>query len=153
MARTHREPEEHNLYVCREGDEVIYVGRSIHPAKRLHEHIKGVDGRIGYHIKKHMPASLSWTVEFLAAEECEPIIMEYCHFNYKSYWIHKCDPSTFNQAIDIAEQALIRYYRPLCNKTYKKRLDGPEDEDEDPRITAYYQKLYLDDNAVDYIEI
>ncbi len=145
------EIKDHYLYLIRNENGYLYVGQSKHPFKRLRNHINAWESRIGAYIKRSKPDSLLWVIELFTIEECEPIIMEHRHLNYKSYWLCKSDPSRFKRALDIAEAALIHCYQPAHNSSLNGLGSGYALEERE--LVNLFARLNLDDNAVDFIHL
>lgn len=115
------EVQGHYLYIVHDANRVIYVGQSKHPFARLRQHVQGVDGLLGYTIRRYKPGSLLWIVDVLTIEDCEPIIEEHApSFGRMVYMRHKGTPGKHKQMIDIAEQALVFCHRPVCNRSMVK---------------------------------
>jgi hypothetical protein len=69
----------HVIYLYRDGDTVLYVGRSADPLQRLTEHLglTGIASRLGDTITDNMPASLEWTLELYTLADCLPLVEQY----------------------------------------------------------------------------
>ena len=57
----------HYLYLYRDGEAILYVGKSIRPLERLLQHlghdVRSLPDAIGLLIQDNLPNSLFWTVE------------------------------------------------------------------------------------------
>jgi predicted GIY-YIG superfamily endonuclease len=91
------------VYVVKDEDAVLYVGRSVDPFNRLLEHfgegVRGSNARIGSFYKEFKHESGSWVIEMHSMEECEKITQK------------KCD------SIERSEVMMILHLKPCLNKT------------------------------------
>lgn len=125
--------DDHYLYIVRDRETVFYVGQSLDPVSRLHEHIYG-SGRshvsyLGQLIRRcareadlFAVPSLEWQVEFLTLAECTPYVERYQRLpRWPVSWKEAISPPEgmtsywHKQAINYAEGALIEHYRPCMN--------------------------------------
>lgn len=93
-------PDE-GIYIFRDGEHVFYVGQSIDIGRRLHEHLLST-AQVGDLVRLNWPKSLSWQVEIMTVEECQPYVL-------REY------PKSTSMWLDTAERVLIRYYHPSLN--------------------------------------
>ncbi len=105
------------VYVIRDGDSVLYVGKSSRSVvNRLLEHLgmggnwrKYVPDRVGEFILDHRPESLDWQVDLMTINDC-------------ASYIRQQFPMFVNWDVDTAEQAMIETYRPDLNVQYNRDL-------------------------------
>src|SRR6266496_596176 len=69
------------LYLFRDGETILYVGRSHRPLERLREHLgwgeyEAQASHLGDIILKQFPGSLAWTVEFYTLAECQDLVAQ-----------------------------------------------------------------------------
>jgi len=114
------EVENHFLYIYRNGDTVLYVGKSLHPFKRLRQHIQ--------HGMFRGLSMLHCTVELLTLEDCTSTVYRfggYSHgeINYDNYrrFAHN-NPQSKARCMDAAEKCLIKKYEPLRNVTWNTKI-------------------------------
>lgn len=137
----------HPLYLYRQENIPIYVGKSLRPFKRLREHLKEPDS-FSYQFERCSPTSLKWVIDLLTLEECEPAIMEYTHYDYKWYWQLKVRDTDQARRISMAEWALIRAYMPRCNRIGNgQRTEMLAALSKSREV----QPVDLEHNAVDYL--
>ena len=101
--------EEPHVYIVCDGDIVFYVGRSDSIVNRILAHLSdmptgGPDSILGQFIEANFPNSESWQVEVWTLEDCRPLVTQIF-------------PTLQRWGIDIAEQAVIRYFCPFFNRT------------------------------------
>ncbi len=123
---TLKEVEDHFLYIYRDGDTVLYVGKSIHPFKRLRQHIQHgmFRGLSMYHC----------TIELLTLEDCTSTVYRFggtfggptiSHGEafYDSYrrFAHN-NPQSRARCMDAAEKCLIKKYAPLRNVAWNTQV-------------------------------
>lgn len=100
------------IYIIRDGESVLYVGRAVNVLKRLREHIGSSKQSsldyIGDLVWANMPASKQWQIEVLTIEDCMPMVRE-------QYQAYRNDISLLASA-KTAEQALITFYQPSANE-------------------------------------
>ena len=95
------------IYIVRDGEHVLYVGRAVDVVQRLHDHIeKWASSAIGDVIHANAPQSLSWQVELMGAEECRSISISFAPL-YEDLLIPI--------SIESAERYMIRHYHPSLN--------------------------------------
>ncbi len=98
-----------SVYVVREGDTVLYVGKADRMClrDRLHWHLgEGLAGisSLGDLIKANEPDSYQWQVQVLSVEECNELL--HAHG----------DPHT-RRKVNTAETYMIKLLRPCLNRT------------------------------------
>lgn len=124
-----QEPEDHYLYIYRDGEAVFYVGRSINPLERLLQHL----GRekpyfpdaVGMVIWDNLPASLAWSVDLYTLVECVPYVAQHKLAALSAFQRELAQAPYSKQSVAIAEDALIRAYQPYLNvqgRTYHNPL-------------------------------
>lgn len=98
--------ELYSIYRFRDGDFILYVGKTLRNiAERLYEHI-GLDGQtqLTKLIEDNLPESLDWQIDLFTVHDCIPLIREHPR------------PKIINEAdIDLAERAMILHSRPAIN--------------------------------------
>jgi hypothetical protein len=118
--------DDHYLYIVRDGETVFYVGRSLDPVSRLHEHICGGRRDVSYlgqlirrcarEANLFAAPALEWQVELLTLADCKPYIDRYKPDAYASFpipWEQVVSPLPFsdpywhNAAISLAERACL----------------------------------------------
>lgn len=134
------EGEGYCLYLVRDGELVLYVGKSADVSGRLIRHVTG-DGLTACHvdperfhgyptsdlgrlIRDHARESFGWSVDLFTGEDCAELVKR--HF-----------PEAAGYDRYDAERALIREHRPALNVTHnadprplpEKYRDSPEIED------------------------
>lgn len=124
------------VYVVRDEDAVLYVGRSVDPFNRLLEHfgdsLRGSNARIGTFYKDFKHEADSWIIEMYSREECEKIVKEKCinanraevmmilHFKPCLNHMNNDNPSP------LPEKYMSRYY-PKNRKSIFAELAREED--------------------------
>lgn len=102
--------EGHFIYIIRDREHVLYVGRSVDTVRRLYEHISPTSriasDEIGDLIWENRPASLSWQIELLTISDCMPFVKA----QYPLWKLDDC-------SMDMAEKVMIRLYHPSINKS------------------------------------
>lgn len=98
---------QHELYLVRDGNDVLYVGKSIHPLERIKEHTRG-GSALATRIQASMPLAYTWAVELYTVAELEPLVKSYTQGIPRSW---------YNGAyrVEYAEKALIEKYHPCLN--------------------------------------
>ncbi len=95
------------VYVFRDGEHVLYVGRSKDVVKRVYEHIeKWSNSAIGNLVMLNKPQCLSWQIELLEPKECREFAIPFAPI-YKD--------RDLEVPIETAEEAMIRHYGPCMN--------------------------------------
>src|SRR5579859_2235963 len=118
-----QETRMHFLYLVRDGDTVLYAGRSFNPIERLRQHM-GIDDsfyrtdtdRIGRLFFYEKPESLEWQVEMYTIADClssvrRHIISQFPFYTEQLY----LSEVGIQGAISFAEQALIQEHHPCLN--------------------------------------
>jgi hypothetical protein len=110
---------DHCLYLYRDGETVLYIGRSTSPLERLQEHLgRGAYTRqispLGTLILAHLPTSLTWRIELRTVAECEELVRHYRPECYEWY-LQQMRKHLTREASEVAEEALIEHYRPYLN--------------------------------------
>jgi predicted GIY-YIG superfamily endonuclease len=96
------------IYVVRDEECVLYVGRSKDVVTRLYNHIeKWASHQLGDVIRINAPQSLSWQIELMEPEECRDIV--------KSIGYQRYEDTELTIDIELAEQSLIMHYHPCLN--------------------------------------
>jgi len=120
---------EHYLYLYRDGDTVLYVGKSVQPLERLLQHL----GRalpytpddVGYVIHENMPESLSWTIDLYTLPDCLATVKAHQPGSVAAFQQYLAQEAFRKEAMMIAEEALIRQHRPHLNQQNATRYDNP----------------------------
>ena len=105
--------EPYRVYVIRDAETVLYVGKSIDIPSRLGEHLglygrfgPGYPDRIGCVIHENLPESRSWAVDLLTVTACRKEL--------------GMAMDGLNWDVDKAEREMIRSLRPCVNVTYNE---------------------------------
>ena len=95
------------VYIVRDGEHVLYVGRSIDVIQRLHDHYeKWTSSAIGDVIHTNAPQPYTWQLELFEPEECRAIVAsQYSKYNDTTNLID----------IELAEVSTIVHYHPCLN--------------------------------------
>lgn len=98
--------EKFHLYVFRDGDFVLYVGKTDQNIiDRLEEHL-GLTYRdssiVGRLVEENVPESKRWLIDLRTVDECEPFVQY--HF-----------PACKGLDVEIAERSLILQFSPPLN--------------------------------------
>ena len=108
------EPHRRGIYIVRDGDIVLYVGKTERGVSRsVLKHCGiGADGappdQLGQLIIENAPESGNWQVEFLSPKNCAP----YVGRSFMKIDIHN------------AERAIINHFRPCLSDTKDTNLPG-----------------------------
>jgi len=95
------------IYVIRDGEHVLYVGRSTDVVERLHEHIENwPSSAIGDLFMLNRPQSYNWRIELMTPEECRPFLL-----SRSSMY----EDARIPVGIEAAERAMILHYGPSMN--------------------------------------
>lgn len=100
--------EPYSIYRFRDGEFVLYVGKTARNIlERLYEHI-GIDGQTGITkiVEDNLPESLNWEIDLFTVRECIPLIKKYFKVKRIKDW-----------DTDSAEKAMIQACRPALNST------------------------------------
>lgn len=89
------------IYVFRDGDCVLYVGKSIHVLTRLKEQLRSISALTDL-IEANKPSSLFWQIEVMTVEECRLYAL-------------KERPNGVYLNLDTAEGVIIRHHQPCLN--------------------------------------
>jgi predicted GIY-YIG superfamily endonuclease len=107
--------EPYCVYLIREGDVVLYIGRSSDPERRLREHFglswRESGGSIGSFYEQHEAEAIAWQIELYTLEDCEPYVLQHLPHAMKSYR----NPAREELSDRNAEIAMIRHFRPCLN--------------------------------------
>ncbi len=103
--------ERYCIYICRNGQEVLYVGQSGSPCYRLYKHFGSRSDELGQAVRQGLPGSREWPVDFLAVGECKEMVAEYCC---------TVNPPAYLSDVDLLERALIYHHQPPCNNAHKE---------------------------------
>lgn len=99
----------HKIYIIRDQEWILYVGKSVNIARRLVQHIspKGRIGadEIGDLVWENRPQSLNWQVDALTLEDCLSIVVQ----RYPRYNVDDLPDE------DTTEVELIAHYHPCIN--------------------------------------
>jgi predicted GIY-YIG superfamily endonuclease len=115
----------YSVYLIRDGNTVIYIGKSRNPLKRLFQHF-GHLSRPSLFYLDYKPYARHWTVELYTIEECEEVTGKRC------------------RSMANAEIAMIQHFHPCANTTYNLAPSAYP--------PSYKSSLLnLDNNAVDYL--
>lgn len=104
------------LYVFRDGDFVLYVGRTErYVLDRLAEHV-GLAGRgskITELISDNLPAALDWLIDLYGFCECEALVKKHLasRYNKKRFGLE----ANWRYSTQLSEHALIMEHRPPLN--------------------------------------
>lgn len=142
----------HFLYLVKDGDVVLYVGRSYDPVDRLQQHL-GISGRYGNYSADDLglvyfeekPESLKWQVEIYTVDDCLPFVKKHI----MSYITHYTEERYLSQegldgAIDFAEQALIHEHRPCLNVIHNQNAT---------RLPAHYKRNHPTISSAMFLDI
>jgi len=100
------------IYVVRDANLVFYVGQSKRDVvDRFFEHLQK-PSRLGRFVELNKPASFAWQVDFYTLADCRPFVNQKSLFSMQA-WEH------FD--MDMAEQALIRHFRPVLNRDHNSK--------------------------------
>ena len=107
------------LYLFRDGETILYVGRSHRPLERLREHLgwgeyEAQASHLGDIILKQFPGSLAWTVDFYTLAECQDLVAQ-CRPEYALWFEEQIKKNLVREASEIAEEVFIEHYRPCLN--------------------------------------
>lgn len=99
----------HCVYVYRDKDTYLYIGRSVHPCERLREHLGEttsypLSDSVGDIIIDNMPESLHWTVEIWALQELRPDLYQ-----------EALKTDKLDQLVNDLEEYLIGHFKPHLN--------------------------------------
>jgi len=98
------------VYMVRDGECVLYVGKSKDVISRLHDHMeKWTSHQLGDVIRINAPQSLSWQIELMEPEECRDIVKSIGE-RYQRY-----EDTKLTIDMGFAEQSLIMHYHPCLN--------------------------------------
>lgn len=92
-------PRDEYIYIVRSGEDVMYVGKTNDPSRRIEEHYAGTFFNFSVDDRRDV---WRWTVEIRKIEECQEYI----------------SPMHMIVDIDVAEQDTIRVLGPVLNATY-----------------------------------
>jgi hypothetical protein len=100
--------EEHFLYLVHNKDACFYVGQSVDPINRIHQHLAIPSAKwaqlypslLGKLIKDNAPESYDWTVEF---------------YNFEDFNMHNVPELTRKSTINLLEEILIEQTKPCLN--------------------------------------
>lgn len=98
--------EPYSIYRFRDGDFVLYVGKTNREIlERLYEHI-GIEGQTQMTtlIEDNLPESLNWEIDLFTVQECIPLIKKHLKLELIQEWNY-----------DLAEKAMICESRPAVN--------------------------------------
>jgi hypothetical protein len=122
----------HVIYLYRDDETVLYVGRSSDPINRLTEHMgmgRSAMSRLGRLIHKHMPQSLDWSLEIYTLADCVPLV-------------ERQDPATlgyYQRCLD-SEQGFIE--QCIARQSEQERLMMKALHCEDMHKKAFLAHLY-----------
>ena len=110
---------DHDLYLYRDDETVLYIGRSTSPLERLREHLgMGLYNRrisaLGTLILAQKPGSFSWVMELRTVSECEALIHRYRPEVF-GWYLQQREKHLTREASEVAEQVLIEHYHPCLN--------------------------------------
>jgi hypothetical protein len=132
LDRSYPDTEEpYHIYVIRDADTILYIGKSVDPIQRLEEHFhmswrsSGAD--IGMFYEQFQRYASDWSVDLYTPKECETVTSQDC-----------C------KTMDLAEVAMIKHFHPCLNCHYNSQPS--------PLPDKYHEMMYLADNAVDKIK-
>jgi hypothetical protein len=128
--------EKYHLYAFRDGDLVLYVGKSEQNIiDRLEEHL-GVSFRsyshVGKFIADNSPVSNNWYIDLRTLDDCGGLVWKYF-------------PDCKFVDIDIAEQALIREFSPPLNTSHNANpqpLPEKYSQQKNQRVKDMYRRLF-----------
>ncbi len=129
---TYQDAKHHYLYLYRDGETALYVGRSYDPIERLRQHMG--QGRaiaadqVGDIIQDNLPASLAWTVELFTLADCLPLVARYMPGSHQHYTACLDRPEQQQELAKVAETAMIDHYRPCLNGSGARYYDHPVPE-------------------------
>jgi len=128
-AGTYEEAGDECVYVVRDGEVVLYVGRTRETmGNRLRGHCNHRSA-LGTLIREHRPESGGWRVDMFTLCDCEPLIRR---------WF----PHRETLDIEHAERALIRELRPCLNA-----IDNPGQA----RVPERYSEQSMTDAPADHL--
>ncbi len=85
--------ELYGIYVVREGDIVLYVGRSQDPHRRLGEHFglswRDAGSSLSSFYEEHPKEALDWHIDLYSLEECDVYVQEHFPHHLKWYQSHR----------------------------------------------------------------
>lgn len=129
----------HTIYLVRDGEVVLYIGKSYDPLNRLKEHIgktsrSNSPSSLGELILDNRPESLNWTMELHTFLDCSEYVASYSSFYYEGGYQHIVAMAKDNVlyayndfAIMIAERSMIDYFHPCLNVADNSQpIDLPE---------------------------
>lgn len=103
------------VYVVREGETILYVGRSSDPERRLREHFgqpwRSSGSAISVLFEQYPEEALAWQVDVYTLGECQPYVVSYLHRLPEVYR----DPAHYEESMRDAEIAMILHLRPCLN--------------------------------------
>lgn len=105
---------EYELYCFRDGDLVLYVGKTErYIADRLLEHL-GITGSSSMTqlIQDNVPESMGWQIELYSFGECAKLVEKF-YGKIKGYGSEE----RWVRWVELSEKALIKEYRPAVNGT------------------------------------
>jgi len=81
---------EPGIYLIRDGETALYVGRSLHPLKRLHQHLfsesywrGGGSRKLRKLLEEHMRETRNWVVEVFNLDDCATFVAQYRPDHYE----------------------------------------------------------------------
>lgn len=121
----------YSIYVFRDQEAVLYIGRSVNPFKRLTQHLRisrrsSSGASIGVFYQEYKDLSVHWQIDLYTIAECESLL------------------SASLIAGERAEVAMIQHLHPHLNE-----INNPCASPLPERYQL--RSLYLENNAVDYM--
>jgi hypothetical protein len=144
---------EHYLYLYRDGDAIFYVGKSVQPLERLLQHLGRAlpyaPDTVGQVILENMPASLSWLIDLYTLSDCRETVRAQMPGTVVGFQHLLAQGSLRNEAMTVAEEALIRQHRPHLNQQNATQYDNPL-PDRYMRQTIVNEGITLPDTDSDF---
>lgn len=120
---------EHYLYIYRDGDTILYVGKSVQPLERLLQHLGRAlpytPDNVGRVIQENMPESLTWSVDLYTLSDCQEVVKIHKPGTFVAFQRYLAQETFRKEAMMIAEEALIRHHRPYLNQQNATWYDHP----------------------------
>lgn len=99
------------IYLIRDKDAVLYIGRSQNPIERLEQHFGNHNyfsgkSNIGWYYRKYRSLAVSWAIDLYTVEECRTRLKDF--LLQKGYILDRVD-------MQISEMVMIEYFHPSLN--------------------------------------
>jgi hypothetical protein len=116
-------PHGYRLYLIQDGEIVLYIGQSFHPFQRIKEHLgegnrdDNRPSKVGQLILAYYSVAATWPIQFYTLKECQPYVTQHIPswFDRRYYEQNMGKRASQRDCMNIAEEALIRMFRPCLN--------------------------------------